>query len=196
MADYTMLNDIKAQLRTSLEIKQQLLSNDSFLQLIEEVTNRCIQAFRHGNKVMFAGNGGSASDALHLAAEFVGRYEQDRSGIPALALSANTSTVTAVANDYGYEAIFQRQIQALGREGDVFFGLSTSGRSPNVVAAIQECKRLGIVTVGMTGSGGGDMLELCDYCLRIPSDNTARIQESHITVGHIICSMVERTLFA
>ncbi|MCG6968242.1 MAG: D-sedoheptulose 7-phosphate isomerase [Gammaproteobacteria bacterium] len=191
-----MLNDIKAQLRTSLEIKQQLLSNDSFLQLIEEVTNRCIQAFRHGNKVMFAGNGGSASDALHLAAEFVGRYEQDRSGIPALALSANTSTVTAVANDYGYEAIFQRQIQALGREGDVFFGLSTSGRSPNVVAAIQECKRLGIVTVGMTGSGGGDMLELCDYCLRIPSDNTARIQESHITVGHIICSMVERTLFA
>jgi D-sedoheptulose 7-phosphate isomerase len=191
-----MLKDIKAQLRTSLEIKQQLLNDDSFLQLIEAVANRCIQAFRAGNKVMLAGNGGSASDALHLAAEFVGRYEQDRSGIPALALSANASTVTAVANDYGYEAIFQRQVQALGREGDVFFGLSTSGRSPNVVAAVQECKRLGIVTVGMTGSGGGDMLELCDYCLRIPSDNTARIQESHITVGHIICSMVERSLFS
>jgi D-sedoheptulose 7-phosphate isomerase len=191
-----MLKDIKAQLRTSLEVKQQLLNDDSFLQLIEAVANRCIQAFRTGNKVMLAGNGGSASDALHLAAEFVGRYEQDRSGIPALALTANASTVTAVANDYGYEAIFQRQVQALGREGDVFFGLSTSGRSPNVVAAVQECKRLGIVTVGMTGSGGGDMLELCDYCLRIPSDNTARVQESHITVGHIICSMVERTLFA
>lgn len=191
-----MLKDIKTQLRTSLEVKQQLLNDDNFLQLIEAVANRCIQAFRTGNKVMLAGNGGSASDALHLAAEFVGRYEQDRSGIPALALSANASTVTAVANDYGYEAIFQRQVQALGREGDVFFGLSTSGRSPNVVAAVQECKRLGIVTVGMTGSSGGDMLELCDYCLRIPSDNTARIQESHITVGHIICSMVERTLFA
>jgi D-sedoheptulose 7-phosphate isomerase len=191
-----MLKDVKAQLRASLEVKQRLLDDDGFLQLIEDVANRCILAFRAGNKVMLAGNGGSASDALHLAAEFVGRYEQDRSGIPALALSANASTVTAVANDYGYEAIFQRQVQALGLEGDVFFGLSTSGRSPNVVAAVQECKRLGIVTVGMTGSGGGDMLELCDYCLRIPSDNTARVQESHITVGHIICSMVERTLFA
>ncbi|WP_455212043.1 D-sedoheptulose 7-phosphate isomerase [Kaarinaea lacus] len=191
-----MLNEIKAQLRASCDIKQQLLNDDGFLQIIEDVANSCITAFRDGNKVMLAGNGGSASDALHLAAEFVGRYEQDRSGIPALALSANSSTLTAVANDYGYEAVFQRQVQALGREGDVFFGLSTSGRSPNVVAAIQECKRLGIITVGMTGTTGGDMVELCDYCICIPSDNTARIQESHITIGHIICSMVERTLFA
>ena len=191
-----MLNEIKAQLRASCDIKQQLLNNDEFIQIVEAVSKSCIKAFRDGNKVMLAGNGGSASDALHLAAEFVGRYEQDRSGIPALALSANSSTLTAVANDYGYEAVFQRQVQALGHEGDVFFGLSTSGRSPNVVAAIQECKRMGIITVGMTGATGGDMLELCDYCIRVPSDNTARIQESHITVGHIICSMVERTLFS
>ena len=190
-----MMNDIKAQLRASCDVKQQLLGNDALLQLVEDVAKCCIQAFRSGNKVMLAGNGGSASDALHLAAEFVGRYEQDRSGIPALALSANSSTLTAVANDYGYEAVFQRQVQALGREGDVFFGLSTSGRSSNVVAAIQECKRLGITTVGMTGAGGGDMLELCDYCICIPSENTARIQEAHITLGHIICSMVERTVF-
>ncbi|WP_455204916.1 D-sedoheptulose-7-phosphate isomerase [Kaarinaea lacus] len=190
-----MLKEIKAQLRTSSEIKQHMLADDTMLQLIEAVAQRCVHCFRDGNKIMLAGNGGSASDAQHIAAEFVGRYEQDRSGIPALALPANSSTMTAVANDYGYEAVFQRQVQALGRSGDVFFGFSTSGRSGNVVAAIQECKQLGITTVGMTGASGGDMLELCDYCICVPADNTARIQEAHITVGHIICSLVERTLF-
>lgn len=187
---------IKQQLEASIHVKQALLQDADTLNLIEAVAAACINAFRNGNKVMLAGNGGSASDAQHIAAEFVGRYEQDRSGIPAIALPANSSTVTAVANDYGYEAVYQRQVQALGRSGDVFFGLSTSGRSPNVVAAIQECKQLGITTVGMTGSGGGDMLELCDYCIRVPSDVTARIQEAHITIGHIICSLVERTLFS
>jgi D-sedoheptulose 7-phosphate isomerase len=187
---------IKQQLEAAIKVKNNILGDNDLLAIIEATTQACVRAFRNGNKLLFAGNGGSASDALHLAAEFVGRYEQDRSGIPALALPANASTVTAVANDYGYEAIFQRQVQALGREGDVFFGLSTSGRSSNVVAAIQECKQLGIATVGMTGASGGDMLELCDYCICVPSDNTARVQEAHITIGHIICSLVERALFA
>ena len=191
-----MLQIIKQQLESSIQVKKTILGDSDLLELIEATAQACISAFRSGNKVMLAGNGGSASDALHIAAEFVGRYERDRSGIAALALSANASTMTAVANDYGYEAVFQRQVQALGKQGDVFFGLSTSGRSPNVVAAVQECKRLGIVTVGMTGGSGGDMVELCDYCIRVPSDNTARVQEAHITIGHIICSLVERTLFS
>lgn len=191
-----MLNTIKKQLETSIHVKQKLLQDAEALNTVEKVAEACIEAFRKGNKILLAGNGGSAADAQHIAAEFVGRYEQDRSGIPALALSTNSSTVTAVANDYGYDAIFQRQIQALGKKGDVFFGFSTSGRSPNVVAAVQECRQLGLITVGMTGAGGGDLLELCDYCIRVPADNTARVQESHITLGHIICSLVEQTLFA
>jgi D-sedoheptulose 7-phosphate isomerase len=191
-----MLAIIKKQLEASIHVKQALLADAELLNTIEKIADACVRAFRDGNKILLAGNGGSAADAQHIAAEFVGRYEQDRSGIPALALSTNSSTVTAVANDYGYNAIFQRQVQALGKKGDVFFGFSTSGRSPNVVAAVQECKQLGLVSVGMTGAGGGDLLELCDYCICVPSGNTARVQESHITIGHIICSLVEQTLFA
>lgn len=187
---------IKKQLEASIHVKQAMLADVDLLNTVEKIATACVKAFRDGNKILLAGNGGSAADAQHIAAEFVGRYEQDRSGIPALALSTNSSTVTAVANDYGYNAIFQRQIQALGKKGDVFFGFTTSGRSPNVVAAVQECKRLGLISVGMTGAGGGDLLELCDYCICVPSGNTARVQESHITIGHIICSLVEQTLFA
>ena len=187
---------IKKQLEASIHVKQAMLADVDLLNTVEKIATACVKAFRDGNKILLAGNGGSAADAQHIAAEFVGRYEQDRSGIPALALSTNSSTVTAVANDYGYNAIFQRQIQALGKKGDVFFGFTTSGRSPNVVAAVQECKRLGLISVGMTGAGGGDLLELCDYCICVPSGNTARVQESHITIGHVICSLVEQTLFA
>jgi D-sedoheptulose 7-phosphate isomerase len=190
-----MLKKIKTQLEASIHVKQAILQDPALLTTIENVADACIHAFRGGNKILLAGNGGSAADAQHIAAEFVGRYEKDRSGIPALALSTNNSTITAVGNDYGYDAIFQRQVQALGKKGDVFFGFSTSGRSPNVVAAVQECKQLGLISVGMTGAGGGDLLELCDHCIRVPSDNTARTQESHITIGHIICSLVEQALF-
>jgi len=190
-----MYETIKSQLLTSVNIKQQLSENESVLKLIHEISERCIQAFRSGNKVMLAGNGGSASDAQHIAAEFVGRFEKDRAGLPALALATNSSTVTAIGNDYGYEAIFQRQVQALAVPGDVFFGFTTSGNSANVVAAVQECRLKGITSVGMTGESGGSLLELCDYCVRVPSSNTARIQEAHITIGHIICSLVENALF-
>jgi len=191
-----MLAIIKKQLEASIHVKQTILADAGMLSTIENIADACVHAFRSGNKILLAGNGGSAADAQHIAAEFVGRYEQDRSGIPALALTTNSSTVTAVANDYGYDAIFQRQVQALGKQGDVFFGFSTSGRSPNVVAAVQECKQQGLISVGMTGASGGDLLELCDYCVCVPSSNTARVQESHITIGHIICSLVEQTLFA
>jgi len=190
-----MYDLIKSQLRTSSNIKQQLSENEAVVKLIHDISDQCIQAFRNGNKVLLAGNGGSASDAQHIAAEFVGRFEKDRAGLPALALATNSSTVTAVGNDYGYDAIFQRQVQALAVPGDVFFGFTTSGNSNNVVAAVQECRAKGITSVGMTGESGGSLLELCDYCVRVPSSNTARIQEAHITIGHIICYLVENTLF-
>jgi len=190
-----MYDLIKSQLLTSSKIKQQLSEHESTVKLIHAVSERCILAFRDGNKVILAGNGGSASDAQHIAAEFVGRFEKDRAGLPALALSANSSSVTAIGNDYGYDAIFQRQVQALAVPGDVFFGITTSGNSNNVVAAVQECRAKGITSVGMTGESGGSLLELCDYCIRVPSSNTARIQEAHITIGHIICSLVENALF-
>jgi len=190
-----MYDLIKSQLRTSSNIKQQLSENEAVVKLIYKISEQCIQAFRNGNKVLLAGNGGSASDAQHIAAEFVGRFEKDRAGLPALALATNSSTVTAVGNDYGYDAIFQRQVQALAVPGDVFFGFTTSGNSNNIVAAVQECRAKGITSVGMTGESGGSLLELCDYCVRVPSTNTARIQEAHITIGHIICYLVENALF-
>ena len=194
--DAKMLDLIRLQLQTSAQIKIQLSENAEAVTRIRQIAEKCIHAFRNGHKVMLAGNGGSAADAQHIAAEFVGRFEQDRPGLPSLALATNSSTVTAVANDYGYEAIFQRQIQALGVAGDVFIGLSTSGNSGNVVAAVQECKRSGIISVGLTGEAGGSLLELCDICICVPSKNTARIQEAHITIGHIICALVEQALFS
>ncbi len=190
-----MYNLIKTQLRTSSNIKQQISENESAVKLIHDISEQCIQAFRSGHKVILAGNGGSASDAQHIAAEFVGRFEKDRAGLPALALATNSSSITAIGNDYGYDAIFQRQVQALAVPGDVFFGFTTSGNSNNIIAAVQECRAKGIASIGMTGESGGSLLELCDYCFCVPSSNTARIQEAHITVGHILCSLVENALF-
>ncbi|MDH5324064.1 MAG: D-sedoheptulose 7-phosphate isomerase [Gammaproteobacteria bacterium] len=190
-----MLEQIKSQLKDSIQTKQQLLNDTQMLETIQKVAQVCIEAYRSGHKLMLAGNGGSAADAQHIAAELVGRFEKDRAGIAAMALTTNSSTMTAVANDYGYNAVFHRQIEAFGQKGDVFIGYSTSGGSANVVAAIQACKQAGIITVGMTGASGGDMLELCDYCVRVPSTNTARIQESHIAIGHVICSLIEEALF-
>jgi len=189
-----MLDTIKSQLEASCLVKQQMLDNAAILQSIEETCTLCIAALKAGNKIILAGNGGSAADAQHIAAELVGRFETERPGLPAITLTTNPSTVTAVANDFNYENIFRRQIQALGQPGDVFIGISTSGNSPNVIAAIEQCKTQGISVIGFTGETGGKMKELCDLCVQVPSKNTARIQESHITIGHILCSQIDSAL--
>lgn len=144
-----------------------------------------------GHKIMFCGNGGSAAHSQHWAAEIVGRFQKERKGMPAIALTVDTSILTAVANDYGYDHIFSRQVEALGNEGDVLVALSTSGNSPNVIAAVEEAKAKGIKTIGMTAAGGGKMAEICDVCLVIPDKNTARAQEIHSLIGHILCEIVE-----
>lgn len=162
---------------------------------IEEVTRAVVKAFHNGNKVLFCGNGGSAADAQHLAAEFSGRFYSDRTPLPSEALHCNTSYLTAVANDYGYDLVYSRMIKGIGRPGDVLIGLSTSGNSVNITNALQIAKELGMITVGFTGETGGKMKPLCDYLLNVPSNDTPRIQESHITMGHIICQLVEEELF-
>lgn len=183
---------IKILLQDSIDVKQRLLADADMLTRIADVAQRCVNALRGDNKLLLAGNGGSASDAQHIAAELVGRFELERDGLPAMALTTNTSQLTALSNDYGYDAVFSRQLQAFAQKGDVFFGLSTSGNSVNVVAAAAVAKARGLVVVGMTGQSGGKLEALCDICLKMPADNTARIQEAHITVGHILCALVEK----
>ncbi|MHC4223436.1 MAG: D-sedoheptulose 7-phosphate isomerase [Planctomycetota bacterium] len=153
-----------------------------------------IDCMKAGGQALFCGNGGSAADAQHLACELQGRFYLDRRALPATALNVNSSTLTAVANDYGYEAVFARQVEALGRKGDILFGLSTSGNSPNVLSAVEAAGRLGITTVALTGSGGGLLAEAADRALRVPSKDTPRIQECHILVGHILCELAEKAL--
>jgi D-sedoheptulose 7-phosphate isomerase len=162
---------------------------------LEAVVEACISSLQQGGKVLFAGNGGSAADAQHMAGEFVSRFEFDRPGLASVALTTDTSILTAIGNDYGYEKLFSRQIQALGRPGDVFVGYSTSGKSPNVLRAFEEARRIGLVCVGMTGNRGGPMHELCDHVLAVPSDSTPKIQEGHLVLGHILCGLVERAIF-
>lgn len=153
------------------------------------------EALGAGNKVLLCGNGGSAADAQHIAAELAGRLRLDRGGLPAIALTVNSSTMTALANDYGYDMVFARQVDALGRTGDVLVGISTSGRSPNVVRALEAARAAGVVTVGLVGRDAGDMGELCDHLIAVPTDDTQRIQEIHIAAGHAICEIVESALF-
>ena len=179
----------------SIAVKQKMTGDAALLESIRRVADVCIQAYRRGNRVLLAGNGGSAADAQHIAAEFVGRYAFDRPALPAIALTTDTSMLTAIGNDYGYEQVFRRQLDANGSRGDVLIGISTSGNSPNVYAALERSRELGITSVGLTGLGGGKMQAVCDFCICIPSDSTPRIQESHIMVGHIICGMVEDALF-
>ena len=191
-----MQDTIEQLLSESIAVKTRLLQDRKTLAELEQVAQLCLEALKRGNKILFAGNGGSASDAQHIAAELVGRFELDRAALPAIALTTNTSQLTAIANDYGYESLFSRQVQGMANKGDVFFGLSTSGNSANVVAAVKQCRQQGVSTVAMTGAGGGQMADLCDFSLRMPSDNTARIQEAHITVGHILCALIEAGYFA
>lgn len=191
-----MINQyIENQVKSSIDTKQKLLGDKGLMSLIREVAQKTTQAYKNGNKTLIAGNGGSAADAQHIAGEFVSRFYFDRPGIPSIALTTDTSILTAIGNDYGYEKLFSRQVQANGAKGDIFIGISTSGNSKNIVEALKECKEKGIVTVGLTGQKGGLMTELCDYCIKVPSNETPRIQESHILIGHIICAVVEEEIF-
>ncbi|MGF1833470.1 D-sedoheptulose-7-phosphate isomerase [Photobacterium sanguinicancri] len=182
------------QIRSSIETKQRLLDRDDVLEAMTRAGEICLEAYQAGNQVLLAGNGGSAADAQHIAAEFVSRFEFDRPGLPAQALTTDTSILTAIGNDYGFEKLFARQLQANGRKGDIFIGISTSGKSPNILRAIEIAKEKGITTIGLTGEGG-DMKAMCDLCISVPSSHTARIQECHILIGHAICGFVEKGYF-
>ena len=178
----------------SIATKQALLADEQMLEKIVEVAQLCVAAYQRGNKIMFAGNGGSAADAQHLAAEFVSRFEFDRPGLPAIALSTDTSMLTAIGNDYGFERVFLRQLEAQARPGDVFVGITTSGRSKNILAALGACARLAFTPVVLAGAGG-ELAAWDPHVLRMPSTHTPRIQECHILVGHHICAAVERAIF-
>jgi len=186
---------IDKQVETSYKVKKAILEDRELSGLIREVSAKCIEIYKNGNKTLIAGNGGSAADAQHIAGEFVSKFYFDRPGLASIALTTDTSILTAIGNDYGYEKLFSRQVQANGVEGDMFIGISTSGNSKNVVEALKTCKEKGIVSVGLTGEAGGAMADLCDYCIKVPSRETPRIQEAHILIGHIICSVVEEELF-
>ncbi len=186
---------ISESIKESIEVKQKILSNSALLDLIREVALQCAEAFCNGNKVLFCGNGGSAADAQHLAAEFSGRFYYDRPPLPSEALHVNTSYLTAVANDYSYDEVYARLVRGSGKEGDVLIGISTSGDSTNIIKAFEVANELGMTTIAMTGESGGKMKNQCDYLINIPSSDTPRIQESHIMVGHIICELVESSLF-
>ena len=162
---------------------------------IKEISDIVIDALKKGGKVMVFGNGGSASDSQHIAAELVGRFKKDRTALPAIALTTNTSIITAIANDYGYEAVFAKQVEALGQKNDVAIGISTSGKAKNVVMAIKQAKKIGMKTIALTGADGGELVKLADTSLVVPSSVTARIQEAHITIGHIVCELVEQALY-
>ena len=191
-----MINEyISNQVKKSIDVKQKLLDSQQLMDLIQEVALKCVEVYKNGNKTLIAGNGGSAADAQHIAGEFVSRFYFDRPGIPSIALTTDTSIITAIGNDYGYEKLFSRQVQANGVKGDLFIGISTSGNSANIIEALKECKEKGIITVGLTGEKGGKMAEICDYCIKVPSNETPRVQEVHILIGHIICAVVEEAIF-
>ncbi len=189
------MEKIKQIIQASIDTKQQMLQQADLLFTIEQVVNAVTAAFKNGNRVYFCGNGGSAADAQHLAAEFSGRFYTDRKALPAEALHCNSSYMTAVANDYSYDVIYSRLIDGIGLPGDILIGLSTSGNSKNIVKAFEVAREKGLITVGFTGQGGGQMKTLSDYLVNVPSSDTPRIQESHITVGHIICQLVEENYF-
>lgn len=185
---------VRAFVADTVKLQQQLLADEPLLAQVADVAGLITTALQRGNKLMLAGNGGSAADSQHIAAELVSRFGFDRPGLAAIALTTDTSALTAIGNDYGYEQVFARQIQAIGRAGDVFVGISTSGNSPNVIRAVEACKAGGITTVALCGSGGA-LKSLCDHALAMPSAHTPRIQECHIVIGHALCALIEDTLF-
>lgn len=189
------MEKIKQLIQASISVKQQLMEDDALVSVIGTVADVITNAFRDGRRVYFCGNGGSAADAQHLAAEFSGRFYTDRKALPAEALHCNTSYITAVGNDYSYDVIYARLIDGIGQPGDVLVGLSTSGNSANIIKAFEVARERGMVTVGFTGQTGGQLKALSDYLINIPSTDTPRIQESHILAGHIVCQLVEETYF-
>jgi D-sedoheptulose 7-phosphate isomerase len=190
MKDY-----IRQQIRNSIAVKEAFLADEANLDLLNRVAAELIAAYRAGKKTLIAGNGGSAADAQHIAAEFVSRFYFDRPALPSIALTTDTSALTAIGNDYGFEHLFSRQLEANGCSGDIYIAISTSGNSRNVLKSLESAKKLGIKTVGLTGRSGGKMKDMVDYCICVPSDETPRIQETHILIGHILCAAVEKELF-
>jgi len=190
------MEKIKNIIQASIDTKQQVLQDEVLLGTIEKVVAMISTAFKNGKRVYFCGNGGSAADAQHLAAEFSGRFYTDRKALPAEALHCNTSYLTAVANDYGFDVVYSRMIEGIGESGDVLVGLSTSGNSVNICNAFEAARQKGMSTVAFTGMTGGSLRSISDHLVNIPSTDTPRIQESHITIGHIICQLVEENLFS
>jgi D-sedoheptulose 7-phosphate isomerase len=190
-----MQHKIKEVLKSSISVKNNILENDALIKVIEESAAEITEAFLRGNRVYFCGNGGSAADAQHLAAEFSGRFYYDRPPLDAEALHVNTSYLTAVGNDYSFNEVYARLIKGKGIKGDVLVAISTSGNSANILRAIDEARIIGMTIIGLTGSTGGNMKHACDLLINVPSSDTPRIQESHITIGHIICEIVESSIF-
>jgi D-sedoheptulose 7-phosphate isomerase len=191
-----MKNYIQQQIKESYETKQRIFNDDKLLEDIQKVAKLCVELYKNGNKTILAGNGGSAADAQHIAAELVGRYGFDRDSIPSLALTTDTSNLTAIGNDYGYNKIFSRQLAGMGQKGDLFIGISTSGNSQNLLEAFDVAKEKEIISVALVGKDGGKMAQKADIALIVPSNQTPRIQESHILIGHILCDIIEKELFA
>lgn len=187
-------DEIRKQIEASISVKQAVLCDSKLLHQIERLAHACLHSLKAGGKVIFAGNGGSFADAQHLSAELTSRFLFDRAPLPSLALGTNNSTISAISNDYGYEQIFERELQAIAKPGDVFIPITTSGNSLNILAAVSMAQELGIIIMGWTGQSGGRLKQLCE-CICIPSTETARIQESHILVGHILCGLIEASYF-
>ena len=191
-----MRDQIISIIKSSIDTKQQVLETELLLQTINSCIHKIVIAYKNGNKVLFCGNGGSAADAQHLAAEFSGRFYTDRKALPAEALHCNTSYLTAVANDYSFDVIYSRLIDGIGQHGDILIGLSTSGNSKNIIKAFETAKEKGMVTIGFTGMSGGQLKSVSDYLINVPSADTPRIQETHILIGHIICQLVEEKMYS
>jgi D-sedoheptulose 7-phosphate isomerase len=190
-----MISYIKNQIQASIDTKQNILKDNALMETIAQVGRECVELYRNGKKTLLAGNGGSAADAQHIAAELVGRYGFDRPSIPSIALTTDTSNLTAIGNDYGYDKVFSRQMEGMGSEGDLFIGISTSGNSVNIINAITAAKAKGVKTVALVGRDGGEMARIADFAIIVPSNDTPRIQESHILIGHMICDIIEKELF-
>jgi D-sedoheptulose 7-phosphate isomerase len=190
-----MQDEIRAAMRETGSVLAAMMADDRLVDTLAAVAQDCVTALKRGNKLLFIGNGGSAADSQHLAGEMVSRFAFDRPGLPAFALTVDTSVLTAIGNDYGYEHLFARQVQAVGKEGDVLFGFSTSGQSPNILAALTAARSMGMVTVGMTGNRRGAIVGLSDHCVEVPSPSTPNIQEGHIVAGHIVCGLIEARMF-
>ncbi|AFM11157.1 D-sedoheptulose-7-phosphate isomerase [Turneriella parva] len=190
MKDY-----IRAQVKDSISVKERYLADEANINQLDKICADVIAAYKAGKKTLIAGNGGSAADAQHIAAEFVSRFYFDRPALASIALTTDTSALTAIGNDYGYELLFSRQLEANAQPGDIYIAISTSGNSKNVLHSLEVAKKIGLKTIGLTGMKGGKMADMVDYCVRVPSDETPRIQECHILIGHILCAAVEKELF-